>query len=165
VTEDDSDLVGLGDEGGDERLMTALRRLAAALDAVPMALVAAARAAFGWHIPGAEVAELTYDSTLDEQARFGVRSTTQSRLFSFEAPGFTVEMEAISSGPRRRLRGELEPPQPGPVEIRQPGRSVTVVADGRGRFLVDDLRAGPLSLRLPGRRADCAAMITDWVLL
>jgi len=162
---DDSDLVGLGDEGGDERLMTALRRLAAALDAVPMALVAAARAAFGWRTPGAEVAQLTYDSTLDEQALVGVRSTTPSRLLSFEASGFTVEMEAISSGPRRRLRGELGPPQPGLVEIRQPGRSVTVVADGLGRFLVDDLRAGPLSLRLPGPRSEGVAKITDWVLL
>jgi hypothetical protein len=150
----------------DERLLAALRRLTATVDAVPLSSVTAARAAFGWRTLGAEVAAVAYDSALATPSPVGVRGVaTQGRFLSFEAPGVTVEMEAISSGPRRRVRGELAPPQPGPVEARQPGRSTTVVADEMGRFLVDDLRAGPLSLRLPGRRALAGAVITDWVLL
>ena len=166
----DSDLVGLGDldsdDEEDERLMAALRRLAALVDAVPLGLIAAARAAFAWRTLDAELAELCYDSALIERSPVGVRSTAaEGRFLNFEAPGIAVEMEAIAAGSNRRLTGQFAPPRAGPVEVRQPGRSMTAVADDRGRFLVDDLRAGPLSLRFQGDRPDGAAVITDWVLL
>jgi hypothetical protein len=164
MTED----AGRGDEDltdADERLMAVLRRLVATTDAVPPRVAAAARAAYSWRTLGAALAELAYDSAVDERALDGVRGIAgEGRFLSFEAPGVRVEMEAISFGSHRRVRGEVAPPHPGPVEFRQPRRSVTRVADGMGQFLVDDLGAGPLSLRWPGHLDD-ADVVTDWVLL
>ena len=163
---DDTDLMGQGDDADDERLLEKLRRLAAGLDAVPIELIDAAKACFAWRTFDAEVAELTHDSELEDRALAEVRGTApEGRFLSFESPTVTVEMEAISSGSRRRLMGELVPPQPGPVEVRQPGRSITVVADAMGRFLVDDLPPGPLSLRCRGGSDEGVAVVTDWVLL
>jgi hypothetical protein len=151
-----------GSADHDEQLLADLRD-AGSLDAVPADAVAAARAAFLWRTIDAELAELTYDSVLDDQLLAGVRSTATARFLTFESPDLTVEVEASPVGEAHRLMGQLVPPQTGSVELRHPGGSTTVEADELGRFTVDGVPSGPVSLRC--RAHSGATVTTDWVLV
>ena len=148
----------------DDELLAHLQD-AGRLDPVPAEAVAAARAAFLWRTIDAELGQLTYDSSDDDKLLAGVRSTVSgsARLLTFESPTLTVEVEAVAVGERRRLIGQLVPPQTGLIEVRHSGGSVTVEADQLGRFTAENLSAGPISLRC--RTASGATVTTDWVLV
>lgn len=152
---------------GEEELLAELRE-AGRLDPVPQEALAAAKVGFVWRTIDAELAELTYDSLLEDQPLAGVRGTPASdaaRFLSFasELAQLTVEIEAVTEGGRRRLVGQLVPPQPGEIEVRHAAGSVTVEADELGRFSAGDLAPGPVSLRCRG--ASGADVATDWVLV
>lgn len=153
--------------GGDreEELLAALAE-AGRLEAVPVETVASAKSAFAWRTVDAELAALTYDSDVAEDAMAGLRSTgttTGPRELTFEAAGLTVELEVVEGRGGQRLLGQLVPPQPGTVEVRQFSATTTVEADEVGRFTVSGLRSGPASLRCEARGG--AAVVTDWFLL
>lgn len=143
-----------------DQLTERLRVVGNRVDPVPAAVAVAARAAFGWRLIDAELAELTYDSVVDDAALVGVRGRGGPRQLTFEAPGLTVEVEVgDDAGPR--LVGQLVPAHPGTVEVRHEGGSLTVAVDDLGRFATDRLPAGRLSLRCT---ADAAAPVeTEWV--
>jgi hypothetical protein len=77
-------------------------------------------------------------------------------------------VEVSGSGPVRRLLGQLVPAGPGAIEVRQaspaapgsPPAARRVEADERGRFTVDAVAAGPVSLvcHRRGRRP----VVTAW---
>ena len=139
-------------------------QLAGELEAVPAELVAAAKAAIMWRTIDAELAELTYDSQLDDLALSGVRSGEPSRLLTFESPGLIVEVESLDAGTRRRLVGQLVPAQPGRVQVRHGGGTIEVPADDLGRFTADGILPGPVSLRCTGVDG-VVAVVTDWVVV
>jgi hypothetical protein len=149
----------------DEADLLAELRDAGRLDPVPTDALAAAKAAFMWRTIDAELAELTYDSLLDDQPLAGVRSSTPARFLSFasDPANLSVELEAITEGERRRLVGQLVPAQRGQIEVRHAGGAVTVEVDDLGRFTADDLAPGPISLHC--RAASGATVATDWVLV
>ena len=150
-----------GDDADDE-LLAELRTLAALVDPVPADAVAAARSAIAWRTIDAELAELTADSTA-EPALAGVRGAAQPTMLSFHAPDLTVELEVLEQPDgRRRLIGQLVPPAPGTVEIRHRGGTASVTADELGRFRVEDVGAGPVSLRCS---VGPHAVETDWFLV
>ena len=157
-----------GDEGGlvdakDAALLEELRT-AGRLDAPPAEIIAAAKSSFIWRTLDAELAELVYDSVLDESALAGVRSTQPPQLLTFESPAVSIEIEAAATGTRRRVIGQIVPPQPGRVEVRHAGGTVVVEADEMGRFSADGLRTGPVSLRFQGIGLS-VGVTTDWVLV
>jgi hypothetical protein len=144
----------------DEQLLSELRTAVADQDPVPDSVVAAARDAFAWRTLDADLAALSYDSLLDEKELVGVRSDGDAaRLLTFESAQLTVEVE-VGAG---RIVGQLVPPQPGEVEVRHAGGSTTVAADAVGRFVANDVPAGPISLRC--RTTDATAVVTDWIVL
>jgi hypothetical protein len=157
---------GTGDSGFDELgLDDALHadlQLAGRLDEVPAESVAAAKASFAWRTMDAELAELAADSAEEGKLLAGVRGPGAVRMLTFESPTLTVEVEVLEDGSRRRLVGQLVPPQAGRVEVRHSRGTVTVAADDLGRFSVDDLAAGPLSLHCSGI-AGGKEIATDWV--
>lgn len=137
-----------------------LRTLASRVDPVPLAVTAAARAAFEWRTVEAELAELTYDSWVDQRELAGVRGGGDARQLTFEAPGLTVEVE-VGNGAGRRLVGQLVPPHPGSIELRHQGGVLLLAVDELGRFAAQHLPAGPLSLRCS---ADAVSPVeTEWV--
>ncbi len=137
-----------------------LGRIAAEVDPPPAEVVAASRAAFAWRTIDAELAELAYDSWLDDRPLAGVRRAGGPRQLTFETPGLTVEVELVD-GDHPRMVGQLVPPGPGVVEVRHPEGSMETPVDGLGRFVVERLPAGPVSLRC---HPDGAGTIdTDWV--
>lgn len=134
------------------------------LEAVPLDVVAAVKAAIVWRTMDAELAELTYDSELDELATAGARSGGESRMLTFEGSGLMVEVESFPSGSGRRLMGQFVPPGPGRVDIRHGGGTTTVEADEVGRFSADAIAPGPVSLRC--QAADGSGpIVTDWVVV
>jgi hypothetical protein len=74
----------------------------------------------------------------------------------------TVEVEAGADGSRRRLIGQLVPAQPARLDVRQREATVTVEVDELGRFMVDDLAAGPVSLYIEPVGETAVAVTTDW---
>lgn len=149
--------------GGDETdnaLLAELRALAARGDPIPPEAIAAARSAIAWRTMDAELAQLTSDLTSQNQLA-EVRSLRTPTLLTFEAPSLTLEVEVLETGAGRRLLGQLVPPVPGQVEVRHRGGTTTVAADEVGRFRLDDVAAGPVSLRCS---AGSQVVQTDWFL-
>lgn len=104
-----------------------------------------------------ELAELTGE--LSDDHMVGVRSTRAPVLLTFEAPSLTVEVEVLQTAAARRLLGQLVPPGSGEVEVRHGGGTTRVSADEVGRFTVEDVAAGPVSLRCS---AGLRVVQTDW---
>jgi hypothetical protein len=152
------------DEPEDTELEEQLRQVAARFEPVPDDLMRTAVGAYTWRTIDAELAELVFDSAVDHDEAALVRGPQQDRLLSFRAGGLTIDVEIAGTGPNRSMIGQLVPPQPAAVEIRQGGGALTVEADELGRFNAGPLRAGPVRLRCStdtqgGRRA----VVTDWV--
>lgn len=155
--------------GEDEKVVAQLQ-LAAELDQPPAELGQAVKAAFSLRTLDAELAELTYDSSQDERALAGVRDAVPSdgsRFLTFEAPALVVEVEATPEGGARRLVGQLSPPAPGRLVVRHSGGTTTVDVDEFGRFSVDGIATGPISLHCETASGDAsaAAVATDWVII
>ncbi len=155
-----------GDDVDEAGLLAELRRLASVIDPVPAESVAAARSAFAWRTMDAELAdltvlaELTGDSAVDAMLA-GVRSSAMPTMLTFDAPGLTIEVEVSEVGEERRLIGQLVPPAAGAVEVRHRGGVTSVAVDEVGRFSIDGVRAGPVSLRCS---APVTGVETDWFL-
>jgi hypothetical protein len=76
-----------------------------------------------------------------------------------------VELETMAVGNRRRLIGQLVPPQPARIEVRHAGGVASAVADALGRFVSADVEPGPVSLRCQiGGTTAPVVVDTDWFL-
>jgi hypothetical protein len=119
-----------------------------------------------WRSIDAELAELASDSDIEGASAAATRGFQDSRLLTFEARSLTVEVEVTALGGRRRLVGQLVPPQRGGVLVRHQDGIAAVEVDELGQFRVEDLPAGPSSLRChTGRDARGGPVVTDWVSL
>jgi hypothetical protein len=150
----------------DEGLLEELRLLGRVADPVPEHVLFAAKASLSWRTIDAELAELTYDSALDDDRLAVVRGHNAARMLTFATPGLTIDVQVSDSGRERRLVGHLDPGQPAVVAIRHADGQTEAETDAAGRFLIDGVPAGPLSLscRLAGAE-DKATVQTEWVTL
>ncbi len=133
-------------------------------DPIPFDVLQSLRAGFSRRSLDAELAELIYDSVLDEPV--GVRSANADRHLSFQGPKVSVEMSVAQE--RRRVVGQLVPAGPGDVEVRHGRGSYFVDVDEYGRFFASDIPRGPVSFRCRGRGdggGDAVATVTDWIVL
>ena len=150
---------------GDEVLLSELRSMVGRVDPLPPRLEAAARAALSWRTIDAELAELTHDTLLDDDLLAAVRSGDTPRLLTFEGEGVSAEVEALQVGERRRLAGQLVPPQPGEVEVIHSGGEVRVEANEVGCFVAEDLLSGPIRLRYRTGGSEGRIFETPWVVV
>jgi hypothetical protein len=147
----------------DEGLLRELRAAARRLDPPPASVLEAARASLTWRTIDAELAALEFDSAVDAAAT-AVRSGERPRLLTFSAPGLSIEVEVSPIGPRRQLVGQLVPAQPARIDVRHAGGVTTAHADQLGRFGVDAVNAGPVSLRCHlGDVAASVPVVTEWI--
>jgi hypothetical protein len=146
-------------EPSTDPMVATLRNVIDRADPVPQAVVEAARAAYTWRTIDAELAELTADSAL---ATAGVRSSSAPRLLTFEGDGVEVEVEVAQTGSTRRLSGQLVPVGPAQVTVRWPGGSRETAADELGRFAIDGVSAGSVSLAVLRAGAD-HQIVTSWI--
>ena len=153
------------DESADDLMMAALRAEALRRDPVPPLVDAAAREAFTWRTVDAELAALELD-TAGADGLVGVRSSSAGpRVLSFVAGDgsddeLVVDVQVEGAAGRWSLLGQVAPAADATVEVRTPPAVVEVVTDGLGRFRADDVRGGPLSLRVT--LPDGRVVVTDW---
>jgi hypothetical protein len=154
-----------GMDGADVRLLAALREVAGSADPVPPAVVQAAKESLTWRSIDAELAELAYDSLLDDALLVGTRADTAPRSLTFEAADVVVEIEVVDTGAQRRLLGQLVPPRPADIQVRHSGGMIRVPADEVGRFSAAGVAAGPVSLRCRVSGHEDAPVETPWVVV
>jgi hypothetical protein len=148
--------------GPDERLLAELRELLDRSAPLPPRVVQMAKDSYTWRTVAAELAALTSDS-LVEPAAGAVRGAATPRSLTFAAADISIEVEVGEQGPNRRMLGQVVPPQPARIEVRQDEATWTVEADVVGRFVVDGLGAGPVRLRC--QLAEGRAVVTEWVVV
>jgi hypothetical protein len=149
----------------DEALLEELRGAARRFDPPPPPVLEAARASLTWRTVDAELAALRFDSVVD-QALATVRSAEGPRLLTFAAPGLDIEVEVSPIGPRRQLVGQLVPAQAARIDVRHAGGVTTVQADQLGRFGVEAISAGPVSLRCHlATEPPTPPVVTEWISL
>ena len=149
------------DDIDDDQLLAALKEALAARQAVPARFIATGQNAFAWHNVDAELAQLTYDSSRDEQALAAVRAETASvRALTFSSARFMIELEVTAAG----LLGQVMPPGAGTIEAESQAGGTTVAAlDEAGGFSLEPLPASPFRLRC--RTADGGDIVTGWITL
>jgi hypothetical protein len=146
-------------EGRDEELVELLRRALLEREQPPEAVVRAAKEAWTWRTIDAELAALSYDSLLDDEALAGVRGIGAARTLAFEAEDIIVEIEVTEDGDRRILVGQVVPAVTADVTIegadgRQP---LVVTTDHLGRFRAERVGSGVVRLRIG------ESLVTSWL--
>lgn len=145
----------------DDALLAAVKHALREAQDVPDAFIETGKTSYAWHNIDAELAALTYDSAEDQLAGTATRAEPAAlRTLTFEARNLTIELEFISDV----LHGQLVPPQPGTMELRQASGAVaTAEVNSVGYFTIAPLPAG--TFRLHCRTADGTAILTDWITL
>lgn len=148
--------------GDDSWLPDKLQAVVAAADPIPFDVLQSLRGCFAQRSREGELAELVYDSVVDETA--GVRAGAGERQLSFHGDHVSVEMAVAHE--RGRVLGQLVPPVAAEVEIRQTSGSRVLPVDELGRFVADGIPKGPVSFRCRGHKGgEPFVTATDWVVL
>ena len=145
----------------DEQLLAALKESLRARQAVPPEFVEAGHSAYAWHNIDAELAQLTYDSTRDQDAVPSMRSETASiRALTFTSAHVTIELEVSGDS----LLGQVIPAQQGTIEIQtRAGAIATTQVDEVGCFAIHPIPASPF--RLHCHTVDGTDVLTGWITL
>lgn len=166
------------DPSDDDRLAARLGELFREEDPPPPAVIALAQQSFLLRNLDADLAELVEDSESNDPAALfrsvavrGAGTAPETRqltfLYSDGASGdeLLIAVQVELSGRGRRLTGQLSPPGPAVMEVRQPGAEAELRAetDDGGAFVFDEVLPGPISLTC--RRADATAVTTQWTRL
>jgi hypothetical protein len=149
------------DEPDDIAVEERLRAIIERLDPVPERLLAAALDSYTWRTLDSDLAELVLDSVAEDRGAL-VRGREDVRLLSFEASDFTIDIQVSSGEQGRRIVGQLAPPGPATVQVRQGSGVTDLDADELGRFR-GPLRGGPFSLKCSAGPEGARSVVTDWI--
>jgi len=145
----------------EEQLFDALREALRARQAVPARFVEVAKSAYAWHNIDAELAQLTYDSSLEQDRLAGVRSETASvRALTFTSAHLSIELEVTDDA----LIGQIIPAQEGTIEVQAHDYTTPAVPiDQIGCFAIDPIPASPF--RLHCHTDEGTDVVTGWITL
>jgi len=144
----------------DDELLVELGEALRLADPVPSLVTELVKAGHGLRTIDTEYAELVFDSAMEELV--GVRSDSSTREVTFRAPGIEIEV-AVVADDRRRIVGQLVPPQQATLVLQYRDGSHEVESDSLGRFVFDEVPTGPISLRCI--HGDNQVVQTDWVIV
>ena len=151
-------------EAAREATFWRLHALAIERDPVPEEVLASAKASFEMRSVDDELGALVYDSMIDDELLVGVRSGGRSvRQLTFAARGLVLELEV--SDDRRKLVGQIVPPQPAEMELRHSRGTAAITVDELGCFGVPAIPDGPISFRCRPTRGDADSVATSWITL
>lgn len=137
----------------DDELLERLRTLAAVHDPVPASVLANAKAAFMTRTLEDELADLLFDSLVDD-ALVGMRGTV-ARQLTFGVGDVAIDLDLDDDG----LVGLVSPAAVLPVELQTLEGSEVTETDELGRFFLSR-PAGPFRLRVG---VDGRHVTTEWV--
>ena len=143
----------------DQRLLAQVRSVLDEIDPVPDALLTSARAALTWLTIDAELAALAEDSALESA---GVRSTGLTRSVTFESDAGVLAFE-VSGDDERQIVGQAD--RPADLMVRHNGDPITIATDEQGRFRIDGVLAGPVSLHCVFRDTPESPIVTSWIVV
>jgi len=147
----------------DEHLLAALGEVLRTSEPPPSWSMDLAKGSYDLLAIDAELAVLTSDSWL-AATQSAIRSAAAPRLTVFDTGDLSVEIliEPAARAGSWRLIGQLTPPAPARIGVRrQRAEPVWTDADGLGRFAVDDIPGGPLSLICA--REGVRPAVTQWI--
>jgi hypothetical protein len=154
------------DDRDDERLLSALRESLRARQTVPQWFIQGGQSAYAWHDIDVQLAQLTYDSSHDQDLESTIRSArTRSESASIRALTFTsarlsIELEVTADS----LIGQIVPPRHGTLEQEsRSGEIATMSIDEIGCFYIQPVPDG--SFRLRCRTEDGIDVVTNWFTL
>jgi hypothetical protein len=151
------------DELADNALLAELSAAAAVHDAVPSAVLEAAKGSLTWRTIDSELADLAFDSSLDESPVLVRGPESDEQQLTFETEQLSVDLQVTKRGTGRRLVGQLAPAGVADIEVRtSSGEVLRITSDELGRVPAVDVPAGSLSLRIQ-RAGESTAVVTDWV--
>jgi hypothetical protein len=149
-----------GRDWDDDQLLAALGEAVRARREVPEWFVETGKNAYAWHNIDAELAQLTYDSSRDEDTVAAVRSEAASiRALTFTSPQLSIELEVASDS----LLGQIIPPRAGTLEVHTTAGVTTSPVDEIGFFTVEPTPASQFRLRF--RATDGLDVLTGWIKL
>jgi len=145
----------------EEQLFDALRAAMRARQAVPERFVEAAKSSYAWHNIDAELAQLTYDSSREQDRLAGVRSETASvRALTFTSAHLSIELEVTDDA----LIGQIIPAREGTIEAQSQEYTTSAVPiDQIGCFAIDPIPASPF--RLHCHTDEGTDVVTGWITL
>ena len=150
----------MADSWDDEQFLAALGEALRAREAVPEWFVETGKNAYAWHNIDAELAQLTYDSSRDEDTVAAVRSEAASiRALTFTSGRLSIELEVAESS----LLGQIIPARAGTLEVHTTAGVTNSPVDEIGCFVVDPIPSSPFRLRC--RTQDGADVLTGWITL
>lgn len=143
----------------DDQLLALLQDAMRESREVPPSFTEAGRNAFAWRGIDAELAQLTYDSELDQDAAAGVRAEAASiRALTFTSAHLSLELEVTEDS----LLGQIIPPRSGTLEIHpRNDESTTTEVDELGCFSVGPIPPSPFRLRW--RAPAGIDVMTGWI--
>jgi hypothetical protein len=145
----------------DRRLLAEVRSVLDEVDPVPNAVLTSARAALTWLTIDAELAALAEDSAL---ASAGVRSTGLRRSLTFESETGVLAFEVSEDdGESRHIVGQAD--RTADLTVRHNGDPITVATDEQGRFRIEGVLAGPVSLHCVFRDTPETPIVTAWIVV
>lgn len=147
----------------DEQLLAALRESLQACRDVPTWFTEAGQSAYAWHDIDAQLAQLTYDSSCDQELEGVLRSAaTRSEPASIHTLTFTslrlsIELEVTTDS----LVGQIIPPRQGTVEQQTKDGEIAITPiDEIGCFYIQPVPRGAFRLRC--RTQDGVDVVTNW---
>jgi hypothetical protein len=154
------------DDRDDERLLEAVREAVRGRLAVPPWFTQTARNAYAWLDIDAQLAQLTYDSSHDQDLESTMRSLSirsepaSIRALTFTSARLSIELEVTADS----LIGQIVPPLQGTLEQEsRSGETATVSVDEIGCFCIQPVPDG--SFRLRCRTEDGIDVVTNWFTL
>jgi hypothetical protein len=151
-----------GGASADDELLAQLRQAVSIADPAPADLASSAHSLLSWRDPDAGLALLVADS---RKLAAAVRGDSDV-ILRYEGDGVEISVQFSPLGRGlHRLVGQVEPAAAGLVEVRRPTGPSQVTTDEYGRFVVDGLRPGPISLRWRPYDRRARSVTTAWHLL
>ncbi len=140
----------------DDVLLTALGEALRYTSEVPRRFVEAGKAAYAWRGIDADLATLTFDSTVDLAVTREQRAPL--RALTFASSHLSIHV-GVTNG---ALHGQVVPQQPGEMEIHvADGPFTTVTVDEVGWFAIRPIPGGSFQLRFLA--SDGTTVQTDWI--
>ena len=134
-----------------------------AVDPVPPEVTSVAYGAMAFRTLDAELGQLVADSA-DSLVAHVREDQSTTRLVTFESDSLVIEVEVAQTGnDLRRMVGQLITPSSAIVTAQWPDGELTVDADGLGRFVLEDVPAGPVRLRCV--RPQATDVVTGWLVV